>query len=167
MTTPHAAAPEPSGREMLRHTLATLAYRAGKTMRGAPPHFSEYRAGDTTRTPGQILAHLCELIAWGHRMAHGDKSWVNSTPGDWPADVDRFFAEVARFEEYLASKAPLVTPAENLFQGPIADSLAHVGQLAMLRRLAGAQIRAENYALASIARGQVGFNQAAPRVEFD
>lgn len=167
MTTPHAVAPEPSGREMLRHTLATLAYRAGKSMRDAPPHFSGYHVGDTTRTPGQILAHLCDLMAWGHRMARGDKSWVASTPGDWPADVDRFFAEVAGFDDCLASDAPLVTSAETLFQGPIADALTHVGQLAMLRRLAGAQIRGENYARASIARGHVGFEQAAPRVEFD
>lgn len=167
MTTQHTISREPSGREMLRHTLATLAYRAGKTMRGAPSHFSGYRAGETTRTPGQILAHLCDLIGWGHRMARGDKNWIASTPGDWTTDVDRFFAEVARFDEYLASDAPLVTPAEKLFQGPIADSLTHVGQLAMLRRLAGAQIRGENYALAAIALGHVGLEQAAARVEFD
>jgi len=154
-------------REFLRHTLATLAYRAGKSLRGAPLDFTAFRAGPTTRTPGEILAHLGDLMAWGHRMARGDKSWVDSTPGDWKRDVERFFAEVEAFDGYLAGGEPLVTSAEKLFQGPIADALWHSGQLAMLRRLAGHQIRGENYAIAQIEAGRVGLDQPAPRREFD
>lgn len=167
MTTASQSPSEATGRELLRHTLATLAYRAGKSLRGAPPEFSGFRAGQTTRTPGEILAHLCDLMAWGHRMAQGDKTWVDSTPGAWRDDVDRFFAAVAAFDARLGSEEPLVIAAEKLFQGPIADALTHVGQLAMLRRLAGHQIRGENYAVAAIERGRVGFDQPAPRREFD
>lgn len=166
MTRTEPSPAEPTGRELLRHTLATLAYRARKTVHDAPPNFSTFRAGQTTRTPGEILAHLCDLMAWGHRMARGDKSWVDSAPGEWRQDVDRFFGELAAFDAWLASAEPLVASAEKLFQGPVADALTHVGQLAMLRRLAGHNIRGENYAVADIARGRVGLDQPAPRSEF-
>jgi hypothetical protein len=167
MTTPGQPSAAVTGREFLRHTLATLAYRAGKTLRHAPPEFAAFRAGPTTRTPGEILAHLGDLMAWGHRMARGDKSWVESPPSEWHRDVERFFAEVEAFDGYLAGDEPLVTSADKLFQGPIADALWHSGQLAMLRRLAGHQIRGENYATAQIEAGRVGIDQAAPRREFD
>jgi hypothetical protein len=148
MTTPGQPSAAVTGREFLRHTLATLAYRAGKTLRHAPPEFAAFRAGPTTRTPGEILAHLGDLMAWGR-------------------DVERFFAEVEAFDGYLAGDEPLVTSADKLFQGPIADALWHSGQLAMLRRLAGHQICGENYATAQIEAGRVGIDQAAPRREFD
>ena len=86
-------------RDLLRHTLATVAYRGGKAVRGAPPEFARFRVREGTRTPDAILAH--------------------------------------------------------------------VGQIAMLRRLAGAPVRGENYYKADIAAGRVGPEQAAPRVEFD
>jgi hypothetical protein len=167
MTSAGHAASEPTGRELLRHTLATLAYRAGKALRGAPSEFSTCRAGATSRSAGEILAHLCDLMAWGHRMARGDKTWVDSTPGEWTRDVDRFFSEIVAFDAYVESDQALMTPAQRLFQGPVADALTHVGQIAMLRRLAGHQIRGENYAMAAIESGRVGLDQTSPRREFD
>ena len=156
-----------SSRQLLRHTLATLAYRGGKVMRGAPPNFAEYRAGDTTRACGQILAHLGDLLDWALTQANGKQDWHDSKPLSWDEGTKRFFASLKALDDYLASDAQLSCPPEKLFQGAIADSLAHVGQLAMLRRLAGAPIRAENYAQAEIVAGRVGAQQTAPRREFD
>jgi hypothetical protein len=51
--------------------------------------------------------------------------------------------------------------AEALFQGPIADALTHVGQLAMQRRLTGAPTRGENFFVAVVTAGQVGEEQPA------
>src|SRR5579871_1187320 len=154
-------------RELLRHTLATLAYRGGKAVRGAPTGFAEYRAAEGTRTPGQILAHIGDLLDWGLAVAQGKESWNNSTPREWDAEVERFFAALERFEAYLASDAPLHDSAERLFQGPVADALTHVGQIAMLRRMAGTAVKGENYHRAAIAAGRVGAEQEAPRREFD
>jgi len=154
-------------RELLRHTLATLAYRGGKAVRGAPAGFAEYRAAEGTRTPGQILAHIGDLLDWGLAVAQGKESWNNSTPREWDAEVERFFAALERFEAYLASDAPLHDSAERLFQGPVADALTHVGQIAMLRRMAGTAVKGENYHRAAIAAGRVGAEQEAPRREFD
>jgi hypothetical protein len=153
-------------REMLRHTLATLAYRAGKALRNAPEGFASFSAGGGVRTPGQILAHLGDLFDWALSLAKGAQAWKDSPPLDWDAGSKRFFESLERFEAYLASDAPLGTPPEKLFQGPIADGLAHVGQIAMLRRLAGGPIRAENYHQADIAAGRVGPQQSPPRREF-
>jgi hypothetical protein len=150
---------------MLRHTLAALAYRAGKVLRDAPPGFSEFRASETTRSAGQILAHMGDLMDWGASIAEGRQTWSDAPVQAWDADVDRFFAAVARFDGSLV-RASADLPAQKLFQGPIADALTHVGQLAMMRRLAGVPIKGENYFAAEIAEGRVGLEQAAPRQEF-
>jgi hypothetical protein len=155
-----------SARQFLRHALATLAYRGGKAIRGAPDSFADFHASEDTRTPGQILAHIGDLLEWALSMARGEKQWHNSAPLPWPDEVRRFFAALEGFDAYLASDSPLQAPAEKLFQAPIADALTHVGQIAMLRRLAGAPMRAENYYVAKIAIGSVGADQAAPVYEF-
>ncbi|HET7151314.1 MAG TPA: hypothetical protein VFI60_07870 [Candidatus Acidoferrum sp.] len=154
-------------RQLLRHTLATVAYRGGKALRGAPEHFGTFHIGDKTRTPGQILAHMGDLFDWALSIAQGKQTWKDSTPLPWDAEVARFFSCIRRFDEFLASSEPLQASAEGLFQGPVADALSHVGQIAMLRRLAGSPILGENYFKAEIASGRVGADQAAPSREFE
>ncbi len=159
-------------REFLRHTVATLAYRSRKILTGAPPEFSSFRPCDPQhsaqgcRSAGEILAHLSDLFDWGTSLAAGNQVWRQAEPQTWDADVSRFFDALARFDAQLAADAPLGCPAERLFQGPVADALTHIGQLAIMRRLAGAPIRGENYFKAEIAAGRVGVEQAPPRAEF-
>src|SRR5436305_10636066 len=153
-------------REMLRHSVATIAYRGGKALRGAPAGFAGFRVGDASRSPAAILAHMGDLFDWALSIAKGAQAWQDSTPLEWDAEVARFFETLKRFDDYLQSDAPLAVSAERLFQGPIADALTHVGQIAMLRRLAEAPIRAENYYQADIASGRVGAEQTPPRREF-
>jgi hypothetical protein len=154
-------------RALLRHTLATLAYRGGKAIRGAPPSFTDYRCSETSRTPGQILAHVGDLMDWGFAMAEGRREWHDSPPLEWEKGCERFFAAVKKFDDYLASAEPLQVSAEKLFQSAVADALTHVGQIAMLRRMAGVPIRGENYSVAEITIGRVGADQPPPRKEFD
>jgi hypothetical protein len=153
-------------RQLLRHALATLAYRGGKAVRGAPDSFGDFHASPETRTPGQILAHIGDLLDWALSAARGQQKWHESAMLPWPEEVRRFFAALAVFDAYLASDSPLQAPAEKLFQAPIADALTHVGQIAILRRLAGVPVRAENYYVAKIAAGSVGADQSAPVYEF-
>jgi len=153
--------------EMLRHTVATLAYRAGKALRGAPAEFAEYRAAPDSRTPAEILAHMGDLFEWALRMCDGNREWHNAPVIPWDDSVARFFAALEAFDRRLASGAPLSIPAEKLFQGPIADALTHTGQIAMLRRMAGCKMRGENYVAAKMEVGRVGFEQAAAVVEFE
>ena len=154
-------------RDLLRHTVATVAYRGGKAVRGAPAAFASFRAGETTRTPAAILAHIGDLFDWALSIARGAQAWNTSTPLAWDQEVARFFATLQRFDDYLASDAPLACEPEQLFQGPVADALNHVGQIAMLRRLAGAPIKGENYYRAEIVSGRVGAAQTPPGREFD
>jgi hypothetical protein len=153
-------------RQLLRHMLATLAYRAGKPQRGAPESFAAFDPPPCGKTSVQILAHMGDLFEWALTMVKGKQEWHNSDPLPWAEEVQRFFKTLQAFDDYLASDAPLSFPAEKLIQGPIADALTHVGQLAMLRRLAGCPMKGENYAQAEIVAGRVGPEQAAPRREF-
>jgi hypothetical protein len=150
---------------MLRHAVATLAYRAGKAIRGAPPQFSNF-SGAAPQTPGRLLAHLCDLFDWAIGLANGAHAWHVSEIGSWETDAERFFAKLEAFDQRLASGTPLGCEAERLFQGPVADALTHVGQIAMLRRLAGAPIKGENYFVAAVSAGRVGLDQAGPVREF-
>ena len=155
-----------AARQLLRHSVATIAYRCAKTLRGASPKFADFQCGQSSRTPAQILAHLGDLLDWALSMASGDQSWHDSKPLPWDAEAARFFASLKKFDDFLASNEPLHAPLERLFQGPLADALTHVGQLALLRRLAGSPIKGENYFKAEIQAGRVGADQAAPQREF-
>jgi len=158
---------EDTNRELLRHTVATLAYRGGKALRGAPAGFAEFRVSEKTRTPGEILAHIGDLVDWALSLAKGAQEWHDSAAISWEEGSWRFFTGLEAFDAYLRSAKPLTSPAEKLFQGPIADAFTHIGQIAMLRRLAGAPVRGENYFRAEIAAGRVGPEQGAPVREFD
>jgi len=149
---------------LLRHTVATLAYRAGKALRGAPPEFAGLAGAG--RTPGAILAHMGDLFDWALSMANGRETWHDSAPLPWDEEVSRFFHALQAFDRRLASDTPPAVSEEKLFQGPIADALTHTGQIAMLRRLAGCPIRGENYSKAEIVAGRVGLEQAAAAREF-
>jgi hypothetical protein len=155
------------GRELLRHAVATVAYRGGKALRGAPESFATFRIGEATRAPGKLVAHMGDLFEWGLTIAKGKQVWKDSEPMTWDQEVERFFASLKSFDEFLATSEPLHCKVEMLMQGPVADALTHVGQLAMLRRVAGTPIRSENYSVAEIAAGRTGANQAAAGREFD
>src|SRR5882672_978028 len=123
-------------RELLRHALATIAYRGGKPLRGAPADFAGFKASDTSKTPVEILAHIGDLFDWALSIAKGAQQWRDAAPLAWDGEVARFFETLAAFDAYLASGEPVACAAEQLLQGPIADALTHVGQIVMLRRLA-------------------------------
>jgi hypothetical protein len=154
-------------RDLLRHTVATLAYRGGKAVANAPEGFSGFRITDTTRTPSEILAHIGDLLDWALSIAMGKQTWHNSTPLSWDEEVARFFGALKAFDSYLATDDALGATEEKLFQGPIADALTHVGQIAMLRRMAGDPVKGENYFRAEIESGRVGAEQSVKRTEFD
>jgi hypothetical protein len=103
-----------------------------------------------------------DLFHWALSMAQGNPAWHNSQPLAWPQEQQRFFAALSAFDAYLASSNPVHAHIERLMQGPVADALTHVGQLAMLRRLAGSPTRGENFYVAAIAIGQINSVQPEP-----
>jgi len=151
---------------LFRHTLAALAYRAGNAVRNAPDTFGEFHGAEGLRTPVQIVAHMGDLFDWALSIAKGKQTWHDSKPLPWRKEVERFFAALKSFDDFLASGALVEARPEKLFQGPVADALTHVGQLAILRRMAGAPVKGENYYKAEITVGRVGEDQAKPKLEF-
>jgi hypothetical protein len=153
-------------RAVVRHLAATLAYRAAKVVRDVPPEFAKTSFGDSTRTPVKIVAHLADLMAWAITLTRGAYVWKAEGSGDWQTEVARFFDNLTTLDGELASGTADVS-IEKLIQGPLADALTHVGQIAMLRGMAGVPVRPESYARAEIIAGRVGLEQAPPGREFD
>lgn len=151
---------------MLRHALATLAYRAAKALRDAPDGFEDFAPAAGSRTAGQILAHMGDLMLWGASIARGAQTWSDSPPQAWDDEIQRFFVALATFNNAITELPPDEALANKLFQGPIADALQHTGQLTMMRRLAGAPIKGENYFVAAIVADHVTEDQPPPRREF-
>lgn len=154
-------------RQLLRHAVATVAYRGGKALRAAPDGFAEFQVREGSRTPGEILAHISDVLDWGLTLAKGSEKYHVADCLPWDKASRRFFASLEALDAYLASNAPVACSPEKLLQAPIADALTHVGQIAMLRRLAGHPIRPENYYLAEIVTGRAGAQQPEPKLEFD
>ena len=150
----------------IRHALATLAYRLGKVLRDTPAEFRDFRGAESTRTPGEILAHIGDLMDWALAQIEGRKEWHDSKPLPWNQEIVRFFAGLKALDERIAAHGLGAVSAEKLFQGAIADAFTHTGQIALLRRMAGIPVRPENYAAAEITVGQIGPEQAPPRAEF-
>jgi hypothetical protein len=143
-------------REVLRHVVATVAYRGGIGVSGAPESFAMFRVNGGGRAPGEILAHIGDLLEGSLYLVKGELVYLTSSPLPWDEEVSRFFSAAKRLDSYLASDAPLACPVEKLVQGPIGDALTHVGQIVMLRRMAGSPVRAESYFTADIVPGKVG-----------
>jgi hypothetical protein len=147
--------------------VATLAYRAEKVLRDVPDAFPDFRASPATRTPFQIVVHLGDLLEWAERMARGERRWQHVSCKGWREARERFFAGLAALDAALEEIPPETLAEEAIFQGPVADALTHVGQLALLRGMVGAPVRPESYARAEIRLGVVGLDQPDVRTEFD
>jgi hypothetical protein len=106
-------------------------------------------------------------MSWASRAAEGEATWRAEGGSDWNTELWRFYGNLETLDRFLASGAPLSNPPEMLIQGPLADALTHVGQIAMLRGAAGMPVRPESYTRAEIVAGRVGLDQAAPGREFD
>jgi hypothetical protein len=153
--------------QFLRHALATLAYRAGKVLRDYPQAGAERRLAPTMRTPLELVGHLADLMEWGESLAHGESRWNAGPALDWSSACERFFRGLEALDRALADADPRSRPPGQIFQGPVADALTHVGQLALLRGALGSAVRPESYARAEIQVGHVGREQPPPAFEFD
>ena len=158
---------ENADRKILRHSIATVAYRGAKTLRNAPDGFGGFKIGESTKTPLEILGHIGDLFDWALSLVAGKESWDDTNPLPWDQEIERFFFSLRLFDDYLKSNGPFFVSAERLFQGPIADALTHIGQIAMLRRLYGLPIKGENYFKAEIQTGRFELEQSDPSHEFD
>jgi hypothetical protein len=149
-------------RALLRHFLAALAYRAQKALRSAPSGFGEFSAGRRTRTPIELVRHMTSVLGYARTYFIGGAYRPDPLP-TLDAEVSRLHEMLGELGRHLATGTPLTgtTPAR-LLQGPLADAMTHVGQLAMLRRLAGSPVPPENFIVAAIDPENLGPEQAPP-----
>jgi AcrR family transcriptional regulator len=159
---------DPTTRLILRHLLATIAYRAARAVRDTPPAFGDYRQTPDSPSSADIVAHMGDLMEWLLRLVRGEWQWAEADTLPWEQEVARFFRTLKAVDDELAAGAPIKWDPAKLIQGGLADALTHTGQLAMLRRLSGDQMQGESYARAEVVIGRVGLDQAppVPRHEF-
>jgi hypothetical protein len=155
-----------STRAAVRHLAATLAYRAAKVLRDVPAGFATRDFGGATRPPVLIVAHMADLMAWAVRFRTGELVWKAEGSDDWDTEVERFFTHLDALDRSLADGS-FAGALEKVIQAPLADALTHVGQLALLRGMAGTPVRPESYARADIVVGRVGREQTPAGREFD
>jgi hypothetical protein len=150
-------------RRMLRHFLAALAYRTQKALRDAPPAFGDFEAGARIRTPRELVRHMTSVLGYARTHFVGGRYWPEPLP-DLPAEIARFHAMLEDLARHLDVGTPLrdETTPERLLQGPFADAMTHAGQIAMLRRLAGAPVPPENFIVADVDAGRLGPDQPMP-----
>ena len=137
-------------RQLLRHMVATVAYRGGIAVSDSHENFADLRVSETARTPAEILAHIGDLLEGSLYLLQGNLRFLTSSPLPWDEEVTRFITAAKRLDAFLASDSPLKCPVEKLVQGPIGDALTHVGQLVLLRRVAGNPVPVTNYFEAEI-----------------
>jgi hypothetical protein len=162
-------AEDPATRLILRHILATIAYRAGKVLRDTPEAFGQYRQTADSPSSVEIVAHMGDLMEWVLRLVRGEWVWTSAMPLPWDQEIARFYRTLKGVDDELASGAPIRFDPAKIIQGGLADALTHTGQLAMLRRLSGHKMKSESYARADVVVGRVGPDQTPPlaKYEFD
>jgi hypothetical protein len=149
-------------RRLLQHFLAALAYRTQKALRGAPEEFANFRAGLNVRTPHELVWHMTGVIGYARTMFHGDKFAPKRLPS-FDEEVIRFHETLAALQVDFGNHALTARISDEQFlQGPLSDAMTHAGQLAMLRRLAGAPVASENFIFADIQTDNVSAAQAEP-----
>lgn len=147
---------DPKELELIRHFLSTITYRAEKALDKAPDNFPDLELRDGVRTPKEIMHHINELIIRSKARIKNE-NLVNLTvePLKWEDEVNRLFFAIKELDDAVVEDQDNIDPelAKRLLQGPLADVMTHIGQLAMLRRLAGSPIIGENFMSADISAG--------------
>jgi hypothetical protein len=146
---------------MLRHFLASIAYHATKAIKDAPSNYPELSIGKGVRTPREILSHISGVLTYAHSFyMHYDNTWLTLEP--WDIEVDRLYSTLSKLDRSMSEGPPNGITEEQLLQGPLSDSMAHIGQLLILRRLSGSPLPSENFIYANIQIGRVGSYQSPP-----
>jgi hypothetical protein len=142
--------------DTLRHYLASLAFRFRHVIRGAPEGFGDFKAAADGRTPREIVRHMTGLLWFVHyRYMPFELKSPPMLP--WQEEVDRFLEVLALLDEHFVKERPLRVEEPSfatLFQGPLVDVATHIGQLALLRRLAGSPVEEISYMRSEMRLGE-------------
>jgi hypothetical protein len=147
--------------ELLRHFLASIAYHATKAIKGAPDSYPELDVGKGVRTPRSILHHITGVLSYAHSFYEHYET-THFEDRSWDGEMKHFYETLSKMDKSFQEKGPDGVSEEQLLQGPLSDSMAHVGQLLLLRRLADSPVPSENFIYADMRKGVVGPDQPEP-----
>ncbi len=150
---------------MVRHFLAALAYRFHKAVNKAPKDFYKLTPGSGIRTPLEIVHHMNGVLGYGKVVLEtGDTDyWYANAKHDWDGEVQTLHKTLESLDALLENAISIEDEKlQRLLQGPLSDAMTHVGQLAMLRRIANSPLPGENFYKADIRVGRVSEKQPDP-----
>ena len=130
-----------------------------------PPHHRAHRHRRHDRRSEGLHEAVERQVVLDPAAGHGsDRKHLRGEqqgPATHGREVNEMLLDLAH---QVAGGTPLqrgMSP-ERLLQGPFSDAMTHAGQLAMLRRFAGAPVPPEDFSRADIQSERVGTDQADP-----
>jgi len=135
---------------IFRQLLATIAYRASRSLRDVPQGFENACLPGDGKSSLELLCHMTNVLSFAHATVTGTDR-VKYEPVGWREEVERFYSLVGKIDAKLSAGVSLESGMDlRLVQGPLADVLTHIGQLHAMRRAAGSPVAATNYIKAEI-----------------
>jgi len=145
----------PDTTRILRHLVATIAYRASRSLRNVPEGFESVRLDDTAMSAGELILHMTNVMAFALATVRQTDRLQHRALA-WPQEVTRFYSLLGELDSKLAAGAVLEEGMDlRLVQGPLADILTHIGQLHAMRRKAGAPVDSASYIKADVRIGRI------------
>ena len=151
--------------ELLRHMLATIAYRFQKTVRNTTEEFGVFRNTRDTRTPIEIINHMYDVLNKTKIFIEKERYDKTSTAQlELRLEIERFHRVLNNLDVVLSEKELDIKFSKRLLQGPLSDVLCHIGQIAMLSGQSGNKIKGEDFFSAKIMTGNTSSEQALPKL---
>lgn len=135
--------------ELLRLWLGAMKFRFTVAISGTVSDFASFDAGYGVRTPVEIVWHISQLLQNCCSMIAGSPDVRLEFKG-WYEEAARFYEVVEQLDQALLQFIPEQSIVDKLVQGPLADAASHIGQLMLLRRLAGSPVAYINYSQATM-----------------
>ncbi len=122
-----------------------IRYRLDKCINDVDKNFFEFNLGKGSRSPNEILSHLVDVSNYGLQIIDGPRS-PNREGSHLKGIIENLNLMKSIFTEVNIDDET----SRRLINGPLSDTLTHIGQLAFLRRLQGSPIAHENFSKAAI-----------------
>lgn len=143
--------------ELLRHLLATIGYRFQAAIEGAPEEYADFDPGHGVRGPRELVGHCVHVLRIA-RSSFEPELEPSAPVGDsWNERIALLHLELDLLDRHVDQGTPPQSwTLLQMVQGPLADVLTHIGQLALLRRLQGDPVARQSYLRAPVEARRTG-----------
>ncbi len=128
----------------IQHFLKVLSYRFEKAIHNAAESYPKHASGHGIRTPLELLGHMNGVLEFAISSLKNQPR-RNIPEQSWQEQITLYYEKLKELNQLMQENSFDTDTLERILQGPLADAMTHIGQLAMMRRLANSAIAGENY----------------------